>query len=127
MNEEVYNPDVMEARLDNWGAWCRRTVRRSGSSPLYRIILEMGYTQENAAVREGRLLGIDERDAALLNSVICALPNGDEKLFLFERYVRKNSGDKALLRTRKKWRPYVIDGIKRKIFRRACKQVHLEL
>ena len=124
MIEAQYDAEVMEARLDNWGAWCRRTVRRSGSSQLYRILLEMGYTQENATAERCRMSSIDERDAVVLNTVICSLPDGIEKRYLFCRYVRRNSGDGELGQIRKKWRPYVIDGIKRMVFRKARKQVH---
>ena len=115
MDEPRFDRDVMEARLDNWGRWCRSKTRSSQSSPLYGILVRMGYCQENSKA-ESKFSEFDSKDAELLDRVISRIPCSPEKSWLIERFVWRRSGDRALIGVRFKLRKFYVDRALRIVF-----------
>lgn len=115
MDEPRFDRDVMEARLDNWGRWCRSKTRSSQSSPLYGILVRMGYCQENAQA-ESKFSEFDSKDAELLDRVISRIPCCPEKDWLVERFVWRRTGERALRGVRFALRKFYRDRAMRMVF-----------
>lgn len=106
---------ALERRLENWGRWLRQGAKKKGQSPLFSIMVGMGFTYEEPEKKdkedEGKpkiaLPPIDEADAIRVQDAWQAMPEGREKRYLEERYAFQRSGGKALRGLKyenKRWR-----------------------
>lgn len=112
---DQYSAEEMEERLDNWGAWCRAQPRGSRNSALYKVLVAIGYQQENAVGRSS-LKTIDAKDAELIDAAVRMVKIEPEHSWLVERFVRRRSGEKALQTIRGKYRCYTTDRAKRLVY-----------
>lgn len=110
-----YDGNEMEARLDNWGAWCRQRSGASKTSAFYKVLVAIGYQQENA-YGYASATSVDAKDAELIDAAVRMVSDEPEHSWLVERFVWRRSGARALKEIRGKFRPYTIDRAKRLVF-----------
>lgn len=96
----------LERRLENWSRWLREKPHQKGRSPLFSIMVEMGFQYEEPEKikdmfeerlrRSANRTPIDVLDAEEVQAAWQSMPDGREKRYLEERYAFRRSGGKAL-------------------------------
>lgn len=96
----------LERRLENWSRWLRQRSKPKGKSPLYEIMVGMGFRyQESEKVddsleerirRSTQQMPIDVSDAEKVQAAWQSMPEGREKRYIEEMYAFRRSGGRAL-------------------------------